>query len=93
VEDAIGVPVPDVSDAPPPRTGPPGPDSTIAAPTGAHGLGRSRADASACLGRISPGMTVVCPHDLENRGAEHATAFNVFIPGGGFEADFARWAS
>jgi quercetin dioxygenase-like cupin family protein len=39
--------------------------------------------------RIPAGVT----HDFENRGAERATAFNVFIPGGGFEADFARWAS
>ena len=27
-------------------------------------------------------------HDFENRGAERASAFNVFIPGG-FEASFA----
>jgi mannose-6-phosphate isomerase-like protein (cupin superfamily) len=39
--------------------------------------------------RIPAGVT----HDFENRGAERATAFNVFIPGAGFEADFARWAS
>lgn len=39
--------------------------------------------------RIPAGVT----HDFENRGAEPVTAFNVFIPGGGFEADFARWAS
>jgi mannose-6-phosphate isomerase-like protein (cupin superfamily) len=39
--------------------------------------------------RIPAGVT----HDFENRGTERATAFNVFIPGGGFEADFARWAS
>jgi mannose-6-phosphate isomerase-like protein (cupin superfamily) len=39
--------------------------------------------------RIPAGVT----HDFENRGAERATAFNVFIPGGGFEADFARWVS
>jgi quercetin dioxygenase-like cupin family protein len=39
--------------------------------------------------RIPAGVT----HDFENRGAERATAFNVFTPGGGFEADFARWAS
>jgi quercetin dioxygenase-like cupin family protein len=39
--------------------------------------------------RIPAGVT----HDFENRGGEPATAFNVFIPGGGFEADFARWAS
>ncbi len=32
-------------------------------------------------------------HDFENRGDAPATAFNVFIPGGHFEADFARWAS
>jgi mannose-6-phosphate isomerase-like protein (cupin superfamily) len=30
-------------------------------------------------------------HDFENRGAERATAFNVFIPGG-FEAWFAEGA-
>jgi quercetin dioxygenase-like cupin family protein len=39
--------------------------------------------------RIPAGVT----HDFENRGAERATAFNVFIPGAGFEADFARWVS
>jgi mannose-6-phosphate isomerase-like protein (cupin superfamily) len=32
-------------------------------------------------------------HDFENRSDERAAAFNVFIPGGGFEADFRRWAS
>ena len=32
------------------------------------------------------------PHTFENRGAERATAFNVFIPGG-FEASFAEWVS
>jgi mannose-6-phosphate isomerase-like protein (cupin superfamily) len=37
--------------------------------------------------RIPAGVT----HDFENRGAQRATAFNVFIPGGGFEAGFARW--
>ena len=29
-------------------------------------------------------------HDFENRGAEPATAFNVFLPGG-FEAPFRDW--
>ncbi|MDW5593703.1 cupin domain-containing protein [Conexibacter stalactiti] len=37
--------------------------------------------------RIPAGML----HDFENRTAEPATAFNVFIPGG-FEASFAEWA-
>jgi mannose-6-phosphate isomerase-like protein (cupin superfamily) len=37
--------------------------------------------------RIPAGVT----HDFENRGAERATAFNVFIPGG-FEPSFAHWA-
>jgi mannose-6-phosphate isomerase-like protein (cupin superfamily) len=32
-------------------------------------------------------------HDFENRGAAPATAFNVFVPGGHFEAGFARWAT
>ena len=38
--------------------------------------------------RIPAGVT----HDFENRGDRPATAFNVFIPGNHFEADFARWA-
>jgi mannose-6-phosphate isomerase-like protein (cupin superfamily) len=38
--------------------------------------------------RIPAGVT----HDFENRGADRAVAFNVFIPGGGFEARFADWA-
>jgi mannose-6-phosphate isomerase-like protein (cupin superfamily) len=38
--------------------------------------------------RIPAGVT----HDFANRTAEAATAFNVFIPGGGFEAAFASWA-
>ena len=37
--------------------------------------------------RIPAGVT----HDFENRGDERAVAFNVFIPGGGFEARFAGW--
>ena len=37
--------------------------------------------------RIPAGVT----HDFQNRGAERATAFNAFIPGG-FEASFAEWA-
>jgi mannose-6-phosphate isomerase-like protein (cupin superfamily) len=37
--------------------------------------------------RIPAGVT----HDFENRGTEPATAFNVFIPGGGFEASFREW--
>ena len=36
--------------------------------------------------RIPAGVT----HDFENRGAERATAFNVFIPGG-FEALLDDW--
>jgi mannose-6-phosphate isomerase-like protein (cupin superfamily) len=36
--------------------------------------------------RIPPGVT----HDFENRGAEAATAFNIFLPGG-FEAPFRAW--
>jgi mannose-6-phosphate isomerase-like protein (cupin superfamily) len=36
--------------------------------------------------RIPAGVT----HDFENRGAERAVAFNVFIPGG-FEAPFREW--
>jgi mannose-6-phosphate isomerase-like protein (cupin superfamily) len=39
--------------------------------------------------RVPAGVT----HDFENRSDERAAAFNVFIPGGGFEADFRRWAS
>ncbi len=39
--------------------------------------------------RIPAGVT----HDFENRGAERATAFNVFVPGRHFEADFAGWAN
>ena len=30
-------------------------------------------------------------HDFENRTDEPAAAFNVFIPGGGFEAQFRSW--
>jgi quercetin dioxygenase-like cupin family protein len=33
------------------------------------------------------------PHDFENRSDRPAVAFNVFVPGGGFEAHFAEWAS
>jgi mannose-6-phosphate isomerase-like protein (cupin superfamily) len=36
--------------------------------------------------RIPAGVT----HDFENCGAEPATAFNVFLPGG-FEAPFSAW--
>ena len=36
--------------------------------------------------RIPPGVA----HDFENRGAEPATAFNVFLPGG-FEEAFRSW--
>ena len=36
--------------------------------------------------RIPAGVT----HDFENRGAERAVAFNVFIPGG-FEAPLRDW--
>jgi mannose-6-phosphate isomerase-like protein (cupin superfamily) len=36
--------------------------------------------------RIPAGVT----HDFENRGAEPAIAFNVFLPGG-FEAPFRAW--
>jgi len=39
--------------------------------------------------RVPAGVT----HDFENRSDERAAAFNVFIPGSGFEADFRRWAS
>jgi mannose-6-phosphate isomerase-like protein (cupin superfamily) len=39
--------------------------------------------------RVPAGVT----HDFENRSDERAAAFNVFIPGGGFEADFRRWAA
>ena len=39
--------------------------------------------------RIPAGVT----HAFENRSAEPATAFRVFIPGGGFEASFAEWAA
>ena len=38
--------------------------------------------------RIPAGVT----HDFANRTSEAARAFNVFIPGGGFEAAFACWA-
>lgn len=38
--------------------------------------------------RIPAGVT----HDFANRTAEPATAFNVFVPGGGFETAFASWA-
>jgi mannose-6-phosphate isomerase-like protein (cupin superfamily) len=38
--------------------------------------------------RIPAGVT----HDFANRTGEPAAAFNVFIPGGGFEAAFASWA-
>jgi len=38
--------------------------------------------------RVPAGVT----HDFANRTAEPASAFNVFIPGGGFEASFASWA-
>ena len=37
--------------------------------------------------RIPAGVT----HDFANRTTSPATAFNVFIPGGGFEASFASW--
>jgi mannose-6-phosphate isomerase-like protein (cupin superfamily) len=39
--------------------------------------------------RVPAGVT----HDFENRADERAAAFNVFIPGGGFEASFRAWAS
>jgi mannose-6-phosphate isomerase-like protein (cupin superfamily) len=39
--------------------------------------------------RVPAGVT----HDFENRSDERAAAFNVFIPGGGFEASFRAWAS
>jgi mannose-6-phosphate isomerase-like protein (cupin superfamily) len=39
--------------------------------------------------RIPAGVT----HDFENRGDRPAVAFNIKIPGGGFEASFAEWAS
>jgi mannose-6-phosphate isomerase-like protein (cupin superfamily) len=39
--------------------------------------------------QIPAGVT----HDFENRGSVPATAFNVFVPGGHFEARFARWAA
>jgi mannose-6-phosphate isomerase-like protein (cupin superfamily) len=38
--------------------------------------------------RIPAGVT----HDFANRTGEPATAFNVFMPGAGFEAAFASWA-
>jgi mannose-6-phosphate isomerase-like protein (cupin superfamily) len=37
--------------------------------------------------RVPAGVT----HDFENRTGEPAVAFNVFIPGGGFEAQFRGW--
>jgi mannose-6-phosphate isomerase-like protein (cupin superfamily) len=37
--------------------------------------------------RVPAGVT----HDFENRTDEAAAAFNVFIPGGGFEAQFSSW--
>jgi mannose-6-phosphate isomerase-like protein (cupin superfamily) len=37
--------------------------------------------------RVPAGVT----HDFANRTTEPARAFNVFIPGGGFEAAFASW--
>jgi mannose-6-phosphate isomerase-like protein (cupin superfamily) len=38
--------------------------------------------------RIPAGVT----HDFANRTAEPASAYNVFIPGSGFEESFASWA-
>jgi mannose-6-phosphate isomerase-like protein (cupin superfamily) len=38
--------------------------------------------------RVPAGVT----HDFENRTTAPARAFNVFMPGGGFEAAFASWA-